>query len=152
MRRSGKSCALLHSDLLGRAASIETRLASNLPLLKADPVQLQQILLNLLMNALEAMQTTPMAERRIVISTDCSDDCVITGVRDFGRGLPRDEPEKVFTQFYSTKPGGMGMGLTIVRSIVEAHGGNLSASNVEPGAQFFLTLPVTRNSEVVQNA
>src|SRR4029434_11227043 len=79
---------LLHSDLLGRAASIETRLASNLPLLKADPVQLQQILLNLLMNALEAMQTTPMAERQIVVSTQCSDDSIITGVRDFGRGLP----------------------------------------------------------------
>ncbi len=143
---------LLHSDLLGRAASVETRLASNLPLLKADPVQLQQILLNLLMNALEAMQALPTAERRIVVSTDCSDDSVIIGVRDFGRGLPRDEPDKIFTQFYSTKPGGMGMGLTIVRSIVEAHGGNLSASNVEPGAQFFFALPVTRKSEIVPNA
>ena len=64
------------------------------------------------MNALEAMQTTPMAERRIVVSTECSGDSVITGVRDFGRGLPRDDPDKIFTHFYSTKPGGMGMGLT----------------------------------------
>ncbi len=143
---------LLHSDLLGRAASIETRLASNLPLLNGDPVQLQQILLNLLMNALEAMQTTPMAERRIVISTDCSGDSVVTGVRDFGRGLPRNDPDKIFTQFYSTKPGGMGMGLTIVRSIVEAHGGNLSAANADPGAQFFFALPVIWKCEVVQNA
>jgi PAS domain S-box-containing protein len=143
---------LLHSDLLGRAASIETRLALNLPSLKADPVQLQQILLNLIMNALEAMQTTPMAERRIVVSTECSGDSVITGVRDFGRGLPGDDPDKIFTHFYSTKPGGMGMGLAIIRSIVEAHGGNLSAANAEPGAQFFFALPVIRKCEVVQSA
>ena len=140
---------LLHSDLLGRAAAIETRLAPNLPLLKADPVQLQQILLNLLMNALEAMQATPISERRIVVSTECSGESVITGVRDFGRGLPRDKPEQIFTQFYSTKPGGMGMGLTVVRSIVEAHGGKLSATNAKPGAQFFFALPVTQNCEIM---
>jgi len=140
---------LLHSDLLGRAASIETRFAATVPLIKADPIQLQQILLNLLMNALEAMQTTPMAERRIVVSTQCSEDSIVTGVRDFGRGLPRHDTEKVFTHFYSTKPGGMGMGLTIVRSIVEAHGGKLSAANTEKGAQFFFALPITQKDEIM---
>jgi signal transduction histidine kinase len=73
-------------------------------------------------------------------------------VRDFGRGLPSGDPDKIFTHFYSTKPGGMGMGLTIIRSIVEAHGGNLSAANAEPGAQFSFALPVTRKCEVVQSA
>ena len=143
---------LLHSDLLGRSASIETRLAPDLPLLKADPVQLQQILLNLIMNALEAMQATPLEARRIVLSTACSGDSVITGVRDFGAGLPRNDPDRVFTQFFSTKPGGMGMGLAIVRSIVEAHGGNLSGENADPGARFFFTLPITRNDEIVAKA
>jgi len=141
----------LHSDLLGRAASIETRLASAVPLIKADPIQLQQILLNLVMNALEAMQTTPMAERRIIVSTQCFEDSIITGVRDFGRGLPRDDLDKVFTHFYSTKPGGMGMGLTIVRSIVEAHGGKLTAANTEKGAQFSFTLPIMQKCEMLQS-
>ncbi len=72
-------------------------------------------------------------------------------MRDFGRGLPRDDPDKIFTHFYSTKPGGMGMGLTVVRSIVEAHGGKLSAANAETGAQFFFALPIMQKCEIVQS-
>jgi signal transduction histidine kinase len=71
----------------------------------------------------------------------------LVSVRDYGGGLPKEDLDKVFTQFYSTKPNGMGMGLTIVRSIVEAHGGKLRAENVDGGARFFFTLPVTRKSE-----
>jgi len=138
---------LLHSDLLARATSVETRLAPTLPIVAADPVNLQQVLLNLLMNSLEAMQPKPEAERRILISTRCEADSVVTSVRDYGGGLPKDNPDKIFTHFYSTKPDGMGMGLTIVRSIVEAHGGKLGAENVDEGARFFFSLPVAANKE-----
>ena len=138
---------LLDSDLLGRATSVETRLAPNLPMVDADPVNLQQVLLNLLMNSIEAMQPKPAAKRRILISTRCEADSVVTSVRDYGGGLPKDNPDKIFTHFYSTKPDGMGMGLTIVRSIVEAHGGKLGAENADGGARFFFSLPVAGKKE-----
>jgi len=138
---------LLHSDLLGRATAVETQLAPNLPPVDADSVQLQQILLNLLMNSLEAMHLTPAEKRRILISTECEADSVVTSVRDYGGGLPKDNPDKIFTHFYSTKPSGMGMGLTIVRSIVESHGGELAAENADDGARFFFRLPVAVKNE-----
>jgi PAS domain S-box-containing protein len=139
---------LLHSDLLGRETAIETQLAANLPSVDADPVQLQQVLLNLLMNSLEAMQSTPVGKRRILISTKSEDSSsALVSVRDSGGGLPKQDRDKIFTQFYSTKANGMGMGLTIVRSIVEAHGGKLSAENTGEGARFFFTLPVIRKSD-----
>ncbi|MFZ3377897.1 MAG: ATP-binding protein, partial [Chthoniobacterales bacterium] len=139
---------LLHSDLLGRATSVETQLTPNLPMVDADPVNLQQVLVNLLMNSLEAMQLKPAGTRRILISTRCeAHSSVVTSVRDYGGGLPEEDMDRVFTHFYSTKPNGMGMGLTIVRSIIEAHGGKLWAENVDEGVRFFFTLPVTRKSE-----
>jgi two-component system, LuxR family, sensor kinase FixL len=144
---------LLHSDLLGRETAVETQLAANLPSVDADAVQLQQVLLNLLMNSLEAMQSIPAGERRILISTKCEgNSSALVSVRDYGGGLPKEDLDKVFTQFYSTKPNGMGMGLTIVRSIVEAHGGKLSAENTDEGARFFFTLPVMRKSEALEVA
>src|SRR5438309_3910176 len=123
---------LLHSDLLGRGTAVETQCAPNLPSVDADPVQLQQVLLNLLINSVEAMQSTPIGKRRIVISTQCEDTLSVSvSVRDYGSGLPKEDLDKVFMDFYSTKPNGMGMGLTIVRSIVEAHGGKLNAENTD---------------------
>ncbi len=138
---------LLHSDLLGRATSVETQLAPNLRMVDANPVNLQQVLLNLLMNSIEAMQSKPAAKRRILISTRCEANSVVTSVRDYGGGLPKDNPDKIFTHFYSTKPDGMGMGLTIVRSIVEAHGGKLGAENADEGARFFFSLPIATKKE-----
>lgn len=139
---------LLHSDLLGRGTAVETQLAPNLPSVDADSVQLQQVLLNLLTNSLEAMQSTAADKRRVVISTTCEANSTVTvSVRDYGSGLQEEDMDKVFTHFYSTKPNGMGMGLTIVRSIIEAHGGKLWAENVDEGARFFFALAVTRKSE-----
>jgi PAS domain S-box-containing protein len=139
---------LLHSDLLGRGTAVETQCAPNLPFVDADPVHLQQVLLNLLMNSLEAMQSTPAPKRRVIISTTCeAHSSVAVSVRDYGSGLPADDVDKIFAHFYSTKPNGMGMGLTIVRSIIEAHGGKLRAENVDQGARFSFTLPVTRKPE-----
>ncbi len=132
---------LLHSDLLGRGTTVETELAPDLPPVEADPVQLQQILLNLVMNSLEAMQQTPAPRRRIVISTGAADGFVEVSVRDYGTGLPEGDAEKIFSHFFSTKPNGMGMGLTIVRSIVEAYGGELGAENTGDGARISFRLP-----------
>jgi PAS domain S-box-containing protein len=144
---------LLHSDLLGRGTVVETELAPSLPSIEANPVHLQQVLLNLLMNSLEAMQSTPVAKRRVLISTKCeANSSVLVSVRDFGGGLPKENLDKVFTHFYSTKPNGMGMGLTIVRSIVEAHGGKLNAENSDEGARFFFRLPIAAKSETQEVA
>jgi PAS domain S-box-containing protein len=139
---------LLHSDLLGRGTAVETQLAPNVPSVDANPVQLQQVLLNLLTNSLEAMQSRPAAKRRILISTTCEANSSVTvSVRDYGGGLPKNDPDKIFTHFYSTKPTGMGMGLTIVRSIVESHGGELAAENTNEGARFSFRLPVAAKNE-----
>jgi two-component system sensor kinase FixL len=144
---------LLNSDLLGRTTTVETELLSNLPAVVADPLHLQQVLLNLLMNSLEAMHSIPADKRRIVICTKLEPDSFVSvSVRDCGCGLPEDNLDKVFAHFYSTKPNGMGMGLTIVRSIVEAHGGKLSAENTEDGARFWFRLPVAPASEAQEVA
>ena len=135
---------LLHSDLLGRSTTVETDLAADLPAVSADTVHLQQVFLNIIMNSLEAMQQTPVAARRILISTTTADGFIEVSVRDHGPGLPEGDSEKIFSHFFTTKPNGMGMGLTIVQSIVEAHGGELGAENVEGegGARVFFRLPV----------
>jgi PAS domain S-box-containing protein len=133
---------LLHSDLLGRSTTVETDLAAELPAVSADPVHLQQVLLNIIMNSLEAMQQTPATARRILISTTTAAGFIEVSVRDHGPGLPEGDLEKIFSHFFTTKPNGMGMGLTIVRSIVEAHGGELGAENVESGTRVFFRLPV----------
>ena len=133
---------LLHSDLIARATAVETELAPDIEAIQADPIHLQQVVLNLIVNALEAMQETPTNNRRILVSTAVSDGFVEVKVRDHGAGLPRKDPDKVFAHFFTTKPSGMGMGLAIVRSIVEAHGGDLGARNVDGGgALFFFRLP-----------
>ena len=132
---------LLHSDLLGRSTTVQTDLGPGLAPVSADPVHLQQVFLNLIMNSVEAMQQTPLPQRRIMIATAADNGFVQVSVRDHGVGLPDGDPEKIFSHFFSTKPNGMGMGLTIVRSIVEGHGGELGAENVEGGAHFFFRLP-----------
>ncbi len=134
---------LVSSDIVMRECVVTTELEHTLPQVDASPVQMQQILLNLIMNALDAVETLPPAQRRIIISThSVKGKSVEVSVRDFGPGLPVDDAERVFDHFFSTKRQGMGMGLTIVRSIVEAHQGNVSAENaVGGGARFIFRLP-----------
>jgi len=132
---------LLDSDLLGapfRRDATRSKSSDG----GCRPGQFATGVANLLMNSIEAMQPKPAAKRRILISTRCEADSVVTSVRDYGGGLPKDNPDKIFTHFYSTKPDGMGMGLTMFRSIVEAHGGKLGAENADQGARFFFSLPV----------
>jgi PAS domain S-box-containing protein len=145
---------LVRSDILIRETAVVMDFHSRLPKVEADPVQIQQVLLNLIMNALDAVEALPPAERRIIISTrSLEGKSVEISVRDFGTGLPADGPAKVFDHFFSTKAEGTGMGLTIARSIVEAHAGTLGAENAEGGgARFFFRLPTVRGLPVSKAA
>jgi two-component system, LuxR family, sensor kinase FixL len=145
---------LVSSDVLLRESVVTTEMDHNLPQVEVAPVQIQQVLLNLIMNALDAVEALPPAERRIIVTTrSLSGDSAEVAVRDFGAGLPKDRPEKVFDHFFSTKQTGMGMGLTIVRSIIEMHGGTISAENApDRGARFFFRLPAARGDSKSQAA
>jgi PAS domain S-box-containing protein len=137
---------LVRSDILTRETAVVTDFDPRLPDVEAAPVQIQQVLLNLIVNALDAVEALPLAKRRLIISTrSLNGESAEVSVRDFGTGLPADRAEKVFDHFFSTKAKGMGMGLTIARSIVEAHAGTLGAENAEGGgALFFFHLPASR--------
>ena len=145
---------LVGSDVLLRESVVTTEMDHNLPQVEAAPVQIQQVLLNLIMNALDAVEALPPVERRILVSTrSLNGESAEVSVRDFGAGLPKDRPEKVFDHFFSTKQTGMGMGLTIVRSIIEMHGGTISAENApDRGARFFFRLPAARGDSKSQAA
>jgi PAS domain S-box-containing protein len=128
--------------------SVQTMLGEGLPKIRGDRVQLQQVILNLMVNAIESMSATSGGPRELSITTagDLS-NAVSVVVRDSGPGLPAQEVERIFDPFYTTKPGGLGMGLSICRSIVEAHEGRLEAKpNVPGGAVFQLTLPAQPDS------
>jgi PAS domain S-box-containing protein len=143
---------LVGTDVVSRESVVTTELDAQLPQVNAAPVQIQQVLLNLIMNALDASEGLRPSERRIVVSTrsDKGDVAEVT-VRDFGVGLPQDRPDKIFDHFFTTKQKGMGMGLAIVRSIVEAHGGTITAENApERGARIIVRLPAARG-EVEKN-
>jgi PAS domain S-box-containing protein len=137
---------LVSTDVLSRESVVTTELDPQLPQVSATLVQIQQVLLNLIINALDAMEGLPPTERRIIISTRSDKgDVVEVSVRDFGTGLPKDRPDKVFDHFFSTKQKGMGMGLTIVRSIIEAHGGTIVAEDApERGARMIVRFPAVR--------
>jgi len=122
---------------------LRTQLAEGLPAIRGDRVQLQQVMLNLILNATEAMSRTNGGHRELLIETQTESDCVVVAVRDSGPGLSQPDLERVFEAFYTTKSSGLGMGLSICRSIVEANGGRLWASaNVPTGAAFQFTVPI----------
>jgi signal transduction histidine kinase len=134
--------ALAQSEVQRNHVALETQLSDDLPLVFADRVQLQQVMLNLMMNAIEAM-TQVGGPRELLISSAVDDSKgVVVVVRDSGQGLDSKSLERLFEPFYTTKPQGMGMGLPICCSIVEAHGGKLWAiANEKRGATFKFTLP-----------
>jgi PAS domain S-box-containing protein len=134
---------LTRGETLKNGVSVQMQLAEGLPLIQGDRVQLQQVVLNLILNAVEAMSSVDDASRELSIGTGRRGaDEILVAVRDSGAGIDPEHLERVFDSFYTTKPGGMGLGLSICRSIIDAHGGRLWAAANEPrGAAFQFTLP-----------
>jgi PAS domain S-box-containing protein len=142
--------ALTRSELVRHGVSLQTQLAAGLPLVEGDRIQLQQVILNLVLNAVEAMSGVDNGVREVRISTgrEASNALLVT-VRDFGPGLDPQKVDRLFEAFYTTKPDGLGMGLAICRSIIQAHGGRLWATANEPrGAVFQFTLPLEPDEAV----
>jgi PAS domain S-box-containing protein len=134
---------LTRGESVKNGISMQADLADGLPLIEGDRVQLQQVILNLIVNAVEAMSGASDGTRELLVSSRKADPGgVLVGVRDSGPGLAPETLDHIFEAFYTTKPGGLGMGLSICRSIIEAHGGRLWASaNLPRGASFQFTLP-----------
>ncbi|MBT1509824.1 PAS domain S-box protein [Bradyrhizobium sp. SRL28] len=142
--------ALTRSEVFKHGILLRTELAPGLPGVDGDRTQLQQVILNLVLNAIEAMGDLDEGTRELRISTETeAAGSVLVTVRDSGPGLEPADVERVFTAFYTTKPKGMGMGLAICRSMVEAHGGRMWASaNESGGAVFQFTLPLERDESM----
>jgi PAS domain S-box-containing protein len=134
---------LARSELIERHVTVSTRLALGLPGILGDRVQLQQVMLNLLLNACEAMGTRTSIERRLTVSTALDGDgLLLAAIADRGSGIPPDAIDRLFEPFFTTKPHGLGLGLSICRSIIAAHGGRLWAdNNTDGGATFTVALP-----------
>jgi PAS domain S-box-containing protein len=139
-----EAVALTQSEMQRNAVALQSRLADDLPLVLADRVQLQQVMINLIVNAVEAMAGAGGVDRELTIVSETNDaNEVLFEVQDTGPGLDPAQLDRLFQSFYTTKPHGIGMGLAISRSIAEAHGGRLSAAANQPrGAIFRLTLPI----------
>lgn len=139
-----EACSLSNPDLKRHGATLVRHLDSKLPRVIADEIQIQQVMINLLRNAAEAMRDTPADERVIRVAAGSADAGFLrVDVTDAGCGIPEQDLEKVFDAFHTTRSSGMGMGLAISRSIVEVHGGRIwAANNTIRGATFSFTLPL----------
>jgi two-component system, LuxR family, sensor kinase FixL len=136
---------LARGTLRERNIQVNTRIDEEMPAVKGDRVELQQVLLNLVLNACEAMSDNPARDRRMEVVVDLSDDshAVRISVLDCGKGIEAEQLERVFDPFFTTKVGGLGLGLAISHSIITAHGGRLWATNrSDRGAAFHFTLPI----------
>jgi PAS domain S-box-containing protein len=134
---------LLRNELTRNRVSLRTELAAGLPRVSGDPVQLQQVLINLIMNAIEAMRTSAERPRELLIRSAKSPDGVLVQVQDSGPGIEPKLADRIFEPFFTTKAEGIGMGLSISHSIIESHGGHLSIVPVSQGARLQFTLPVS---------
>ncbi len=134
---------LIHSEAVKNGVTVQRQLTDRLPSIQGDRIQLQQVILNLMVNAIQAMSGLTKGIRKLHIGTESAkEDGVRIGVRDTGPGLSAENLQRLFEPFYTTKPNGMGMGLSICRSIIEDHGGRLWATGLQPhGALFQFTIP-----------
>jgi C4-dicarboxylate-specific signal transduction histidine kinase len=133
---------LLRGETTRYDVLVETDLAPDLPQVMADRVQLQQVLMNLMINGIEAMKDADGMHELAITSQRMQNEEVVVSVTDSGVGLPPQQAEQIFNAFFTTKPHGTGMGLRISRSIIESHGGRLWAANNSPhGASFCFALP-----------
>jgi PAS domain S-box-containing protein len=139
-----ETIALMQRELVGHRVSLRTELAPALPMILGDRVQLQQVIINLVMNGIEAIQSVTDRLRELVIRSGLDETRrVLVTVTDSGVGISAENTDRLFNAFFTTKSSGMGMGLSICRSIIEAHGGRMSAANnLGPGATFQFVLPL----------
>jgi signal transduction histidine kinase len=140
--------ALVQRELISHQVSLRMELAPALPMIPGDRVQLQQVIINLVMNGIEAMQSVTDRPRELVIRSHQDEkQHVLASVTDCGVGISTENADRLFNAFFTTKSNGMGMGLSICRSIMEAHGGRLWATaNIPHGATFQFTLPVSADT------
>jgi signal transduction histidine kinase len=133
---------LLRSEATRYDIFVHTELAEDIPQIMADRVQLQQVLMNLMVNGIDAMKEADGTRELIISSHRAENEQLLVSVSDTGVGLPPQQADQIFNAFFTTKPHGTGMGLRISRSIVESHGGRLwAAENCPRGASFCFTLP-----------
>jgi NO-binding membrane sensor protein with MHYT domain/nitrogen-specific signal transduction histidine kinase len=137
--------SLTRGELAKRGIAVKTELAAELPPVRGDRVQLQQVMLNLVLNAIEAMASNGDHARELIIKSEKDTDGILIQIIDSGAGLDPEQAQRIFQPFFTTKPQGLGMGLAISRSIIEAHGGHLSARRRNSdGAIFEVRLPAER--------
>jgi len=142
-----EAVALVRRELATHRVSVRMELASNLPKICGDRIQLQQVLINLVMNGIEAMAGVSEQRRRLAVRSRLGEGQVLVAVQDAGTGIDPQNANRLFSAFYTTKSNGMGMGLSISRSIVEAHGGRIRATNNDgPGATIEFTVPFAEDS------
>jgi signal transduction histidine kinase len=140
---------LLSNEAIRYNISVRTELAADLPQVMGDRVQLQQVLMNLMINGMDAMKDMNGTRELAIKSLRVDNEQLLVSVSDTGMGLPSQQADQIFNAFFTTKPHGTGMGLRISHSIVESHGGRLwAAANSPPGASFYFTLPA--NAQVPQ--
>jgi signal transduction histidine kinase len=139
--------AILRAEARRRAVTVEYALQASRAGVSGDPVQIQQVIINLMLNAFDASAEVPEDRRRVRVETRDTANGVQVGVRDYGIGIPLADLPRVFDSFFSTKRSGMGLGLAIARSIVEAHGGTISAACCDPGAEFRFILPPAHEAD-----
>jgi signal transduction histidine kinase len=134
---------LAKQKLLDGNVTVTTKLANNIPETRADPIQLKQVLLNIVINACDAMEDAELGDRILIIATSYDQGMAQVSISDRGSGISESVKERIFQPFVTTKPTGTGLGLSICRSIIEAHGGRLWASNnPDRGATFGISLPI----------
>ena len=139
----GDVLKLMRNDLINQNVTVDTDLAQNLPAVAGDRVQLQQVLLNLVLNACEAMTGNGSSKRQLLIASKLTKSAVRVSVTDRGGGIPEQKMEQIFERFFTTKKKGMGLGLSICRTIIDAHRGKIWATNnADRGATFHFRLPI----------
>ena len=137
-----ETLAFLSSLAVGQKFELTSLLTQNALPVRADRIQLQQVILNLVVNGIDAMKGTPAENRIIRIQTSRVDEFAELSVSDRGPGIPEDKLKEIFEPFFTTKQEGMGMGLCIAQTIIEAHGGRISAESHASGAVFRVRLPL----------
>jgi signal transduction histidine kinase len=137
---------LEHRDLQAHGISLTTQFEHNLPQVKAEPTQLQQVIFNLIKNAIDAMDGVPRGERHLRLVTGFDRKSIVSlYIQDSGPGINPEDQDRIFDPFFTTKPTGMGMGLSICRTIIETHGGRLRlAKTNHRGSSFEISLPIVQ--------